>query len=424
MSPIKLISQITRKATLNNCHIGHYELRGSFYNTHNFEFAEMAYGGTLSLFFQRGDPASINKKKVIAAYEALKKVNPLIARYSLPKLTYSLVNYHVSENKKYIGVTEGWKNNALFSKDDTNPQATDVEFKDLIIGQDYDGRSVKYSHPSLIALMFPDLFPNCKGHYSMVPSNVPEFTNREGIYGIPEDRGGVATSTLDGENLTSFAKSRLMLYDRRFAMDPSFLFFMLDSMEKQKIASTNRFVVSTKGRGHLKKKDIVNSATKLLNKNIVSTVPPQIRSSYAYKRKNFLDLQCLFENLGSPQLFLTLSCDDKSQDFKGLGQAKEPWEDPILFALHFKRKWLKFFQKYILKHFAEQIGGIKDYSWVMEIQDRGSPHIHCVLWTRKSVMELIDLNVVHTWFPPGTSFNDPLLHELVNKLQIHKCTTT
>ncbi|KAG2198193.1 hypothetical protein INT47_000394 [Mucor saturninus] len=46
---------------------------------------------------------------------------------------------------------------------------------------------------------------------------------------------------------------------------------------------------------------------------------------------------------------------------------------------------------------------IKDYSWVMKIQDRGSPHIHMVLWTEKSAQELIDMNVVHTSFPPGTS---------------------
>lgn len=415
------MSQITRKTTLYNGRIGHYELKGSVYNTHNFEFAEMAYGGTLSLFFQRGDPATINKIKVTAAYEALQKVNPLIARYSLPKLTYALVNYHVYENSKFIGATDGWRNNALFAKDDTNPQATDVEFKDLIIGEDSVGKYVRYSHPSLIALLFPDLFPHCKGHYSMVPSNVPEFENLTGIYGIPENRGGVAASTLNGETLASFAKSRLMLKDRRFAMDPSFLFFMLDSIEKKNIASANRFVVSTKGRGNLKKRDIVDSVTKQLNKNIVSTVPPQIRSSYAYKRKNFLDLQCIFENLGSPQLFLTFSCDDKSSDFKGLGDAQNPWEDPILFSLHFKRKWQKFFQKHILKHFADQIGGIQEYSWVMEIQDRGSPHIHCVLWTVKNVQELINLNIVHTWFPSGTSFDDPLLHGLVNRLQIHKC---
>lgn len=417
------MSQITRKSTVSHGRIGHYELKGTMYTTHNYEFTELVYGGTLGLFFQRGDPATIRKRKVQEAYRALQRTHPLLARYDLPVLTYSLVNYHVSENKHRIGVKEGWENNILFSNDDVNPQASDVEFKDLIIGEDNVGKMIRYSHPSLLALLFPYIFTNCNGHYSMVATNTDAYRNYEGIYGLPEDHGGVALATREENGLADYAKRRLMLKDRRFARDPSFLFFMLDLIEKRNIASANRFVVATKGRENLTQKDIVNQATGKLNKNIVSSVPAQIRSSYAYKRKNFLDLQAIFEKLGAPQLFLTFTCDDKSADFKNLQDEgmKFPWEDPVLFSLHFRRKWLEFFTNYICKHFARQIGGINDFSWVMEIQDRGSPHIHMVLWTKKSVQELIDMEIVHTWFPEGSSIRDPLMHSLVNTLQIHRC---
>ncbi|KAG1047905.1 hypothetical protein G6F43_009674 [Rhizopus delemar] len=149
-----------------------------------------------------------------------------------------------------------------------------------------------------------------------------------------------------------------------------------------------------------------------------------IASSYAYKRKNFLDFQCIFENLDAPQLFLTFTCDDKSEDFKGIlsDGIRFPWEDPVLFSLHFKRKWLKVFTDYICKHFARQIGGIKEHIWVMEIQDRGSPHIYMVLWTNKSVQELIEMNIIHAWFPEDSSSNGPIMHDLVNRLQLHKST--
>lgn len=63
LCPLKLMSQTTRKTTLYSGRIGHYKLKDSVFNTHNYEFAEMAYGGTLSLFYQCGDPASIIKKK-------------------------------------------------------------------------------------------------------------------------------------------------------------------------------------------------------------------------------------------------------------------------------------------------------------------------------------------------------------------------
>lgn len=175
-----------------------------------------------------------------------------------------------------------------------------------------------------------------------------------------------------------------MIKDRCFARDPSFLFFMLDLIEKKNIAAANRFVMSTKGLEGIPQRDVINKDTGKLNKNIVSTVPSQIRSSYAYKRKNFLDLQCIFENPGAPQLFLTFTCDDKSPDFKNLleGDIKFSWEDSFLITS--RQKWLQFFKTVICKHFAEQIGGIKEHSWVMEIQDRGSPHIHMVLWTNKN----------------------------------------
>lgn len=416
------MSQITRKSTLHTGRIGHFELTGTMYSTHNYEFAEMAYGGTLSLFYQRGDPRMIDRAKVQAAYAALQRVNPLLARYSLPKLTYSLVNYHVEENKRHVGINEGWQNNALFGNDDTSPQASDVDFYDLLIGEDSSGKYIRYSHPSLIALLFPWLFPNATGHYSMVPMNTDEAHNKEGIYSLPENQGGVARSTLDGETAAAFFKSRLMMKDRRFSRDPSFLFYGLDTCEKIKISSANRLIVSTKGRSNLKQRDIVNNSTGKLNQNIVSNVPYNVRSSYSYKRKNFLDLQCIFENLGAPQLFLTFTCDDKSEDFKNLSSTPDrPWEDPVLFSLHFKRKWQEFFRTYVLKNFGNQIGGIKEYSWVMEIQDRGSPHIHCVLWTVKNVQELIGMNVVHTWFPEGSSYSDPLMYDLVSRLQIHNC---
>jgi hypothetical protein len=156
--------------------------------------------------------------------------------------------------------------------------------------------------------------------------------------------------------------------DRRFATDPSFLFFLLDSIEKKNIASANRLVVSTKGRSsNLRQKDLVDNATGKLNKNLVSIVPPQIRSSYAYKRRKFLDLQCIFDNLGAPQLFLIFSCDDNSDDFKKISNGGHPWGDPVLFTNHWKRKWSKLFIAHILKNFGNQIGGILEYSWVMEI---------------------------------------------------------
>jgi hypothetical protein len=44
-----------------------------------------------------------------------------------------------------------------------------------------------------------------------------------------------------------------------------------------------------------------------------------------------------------------------------------------------------------LKAFAREVGGVNDWSYVMELQERGSPHIHLVLWTGKTAEELMEV---------------------------------
>ncbi|KAI9329207.1 hypothetical protein BD770DRAFT_477951 [Pilaira anomala] len=193
----KMRDQFVYPGTLSTGRIGHYEVKGHIFTNHNYEHAEMAYGGVLGLFFQKGDIAGVNKQKVKDAYSALQATHPLLARYRLQNLTYSLVNYHVKHNRDYI--------------------AAGHNFADLIIGTDaVKNSSVRYGHPSLLALLFPFLYTNCTGHYSM-SSVTPE------LEGLKEQHGGVSRCTLSKMTLADYAKSRLLMRDRRFGKDPSHL---------------------------------------------------------------------------------------------------------------------------------------------------------------------------------------------------------
>jgi len=101
-----------------------------------------------------------------------------------------------------------------------NPHAEAVghNFADLLIGSDSERQAVRYGHPSLMSLLFPYLFTSGKGHYSM--SSVTSETEN-----LEEEYGGVAKATLAKMTLADYAKSRLLMRDRRFGKDPSFLFF-------------------------------------------------------------------------------------------------------------------------------------------------------------------------------------------------------
>jgi hypothetical protein len=361
------MTQITRKGTLSTGRIGHYEVKGSVFTTHNFEFAEMAYGGTLGLFFQKGEIPNIDKAKVRAAYAALQSTHPLLARYNLQELTNSLVNYHLKHNRDYVGANGSFRNNMIMPLENPHAEAVGHSFGDLIIGTDAKRHAVRYGHPSLVSLLFPHLFTFGTGHYSMCDS-MPEIAN------LQEDHGGVAKATLGGMTLGEYAKSRLLMRDRRFGKDPSFLFFFMDAIEKNNISCADLRIANTRNFSQPTQRDFikVTDGRKLYKKSETSIVPPIIRTSYAYNRKNHLDVKTIFQNLGEPQLFLTFACEDTAEYMKNATSCERPWEDPILFVNHFRRKWQEFFNVYILKKWALKIGGITDFCWVMEIQDRGN----------------------------------------------------
>jgi hypothetical protein len=48
-------------------------------------------------------------------------------------------------------------------------------------------------------------------------------------------------------------------------------------------------------------------------------------------------------------------------------------------ARHFDHRW-HVFQKFIFNHPSRPLGHIIDYFWRVEFQQRGSPHVHMLLW--------------------------------------------
>jgi hypothetical protein len=216
-----------------------------------------------------------------------------------------------------------------------------------------------------MALLFPWLFINGKGHYSFVSKNhVIKDTNGNII---PEERGGAASATSISTTFATYFKQQLLNVDRRFSRDPAFLFWAFDVKEKSNIHSAKRHTVRTGGRD-LTKHDLIDSEGNS-DYSKVTIVPNNISSSYAYHRKHYLDLKAMCDNLGPPQLFLTFSCDDKAPSFQNATGLRETWLDPVLFSVHFQRKWNQFFQT-IKKKWADRIGGIHDFCYVMEIQGK------------------------------------------------------
>lgn len=161
-----------------------------------------------------------------------------------------------------------------------------------------------------------------------------------------------------------------------------------------------------------------SSGRRHIREDITSAIPHVIRSSHAYKKTRFLDLMCMFRRFGAPQLFMTFTCNDFAPEMLEVVQSQEPWSDPVRFANHFRHMWNFLWQEKICRGFANHIGGIREFFWVMELQARGSPHVHVLLWTGKGTEQLMNEHIVTATLPPAGELRD-----LVVRHQIHRCTT-
>jgi hypothetical protein len=127
-----------------------------------------------------------------------------------------------------------------------------------------------------MSLLFPWLFTNAQGHYSLVPKTAADVKDSDGNV-VPEEHGGIAEASRF-HTLGSYAKAQLLNKDRRFAKDPSFLFRCMDSIEKNNIHSANRHTVRT-GARQVRQEDVIDASGNYI-KNKVTVVPHTIRSSY------------------------------------------------------------------------------------------------------------------------------------------------
>lgn len=255
----------------------------------------------------------------------------------------------------------------IMPAEDVFPKASSHELETLFLGTDINGRNVEFTLTQLLSLMFPYLYPDGVGHYAL------KYPDGD----IPESLGGPPRSNQCFSTLKKYVKYLLNHADRRFAQDANWIFFVFDLIEKLNIQSANRHMVTAVG--DVRKEDVFNNAGYVQSGSTV--VPYIIRSSFAFQKRQALTLRTIFNHLGKPQLFLTFSCDDFVAHFHNACDGLKPWEDTPRFATAFNRRWHHFFSVVIRHHFASIVGGIRHYSWVMEEQDRGSPHIHMVLWT-------------------------------------------
>lgn len=176
----------------------------------------------------------------------------------------------------------------------------------------------------------------------------------------------------------------------------------------------------------------------------IHTYLKNMRGTGAYWNTALYELLDIIKNLGPPHYFVTLSCNDLNWiDMKKalLIADGNPDKDPnsinqqdaqrlielypAVVSRHFSFRVSKFME--FLKHNEEIFGGkLEHFWWRVEFQNRGSPHVHLVVWIEdhpefdsEEGIERID-EVVTCHLPDsGTPLRD-----IVEKCQRHHHTAT
>lgn len=117
-----------------------------------------------------------------------------------------------------------------------------------------------------------------------------------------------------------------------------------------------------------------------------------IKGTVAYFKNVLYDILAIFKSLGPPTLFVTLSADDlhwpelgmtlQNIDFKdafGKSFFQSIRKDPLLAATHFYRRF-RALLKHVILGKTKTLGTLFDYFARIELQNRGSPHVHMFLW--------------------------------------------
>jgi len=176
------------------------------------------------------------------------------------------------------------------------------------------------------------------------------------------------------------------------------------------------------------------------------TLLANLRGSKEYFSKLAMDVQWMLKQLGPPTLFITCSTaewfsEPLIEHIRNINRHSVPnidnmtpaelcALDPVTVSIHFHKKWQSIFTNLINSKETPLFGPVSDHFWRIEYQQRGSAHVHCLLWIKdapvidQSTYEEVQhyLNKVTTCAKPDST-TSPTLSQLVSKFQVHKCNS-
>jgi len=173
----------------------------------------------------------------------------------------------------------------------------------------------------------------------------------------------------------------------------------------------------------------------------LSTMFTSVRGTRQYWNRLLGDLELMDQYYGPATFFITLSSaeyywDDHADymrimnidlDHKNMSIDELNVLDPISVSTHFQNRFSSFLKTVILNP-KGPFGKVAHYFYRLEYQARGAPHIHMKIWLNNAPIfginsndEIIAFIEKHITCELPDESQNPILFELVNKFQFHRC---
>ncbi|MCP4161026.1 MAG: AAA family ATPase [Deltaproteobacteria bacterium] len=203
-------------------------------------------------------------------------------------------------------------------------------------------------------------------------------------------------------------KWELLNEDRRCAEHIPNIFYKTKKLQVKQVNSAGNIAVKKIFQDQkytvsdFMKDDNTSPSIPIKNMDFGHKVFKDIRNSPPYLERVGKDIRAMIRQLGIPTWFVSLSANDlnwpelliilgKLQDKKDYTDCLESlkWEDkirlvrndPVTCARYFQDKVDRFIEN-VLKSPFSPLGDILDYTYRVEFQHRGSPHIHMLIWVK------------------------------------------
>ncbi|KAG5533516.1 hypothetical protein RHGRI_027634 [Rhododendron griersonianum] len=325
-----------------------------------------------------------------------------------------------------------------------NEEAADLQERDIIV-QKHDGhtQTISYYYGCYDPLQYPLLFPfgepgwhegikkikpsarsqSCLGQGKVLPnhsSTAEELISNETAVRQENARKGNMVSAREfyayrlqirkNTNSILLESARLL---QQFAVDmyvkieTSRLDYFRNRQEEIR-ADLYQGIVDSIGHGE--------SDPSKIGKRIV--LPGTFIGGPRDMRKRYLNAMTLVERYGKPDLFLTMTCNPNWQEIKDQMKPHEEAQNrPDLVSRVFKSK-LEHLQKEIVRN--QLFGPVIAYTFVVEFQKRGLPHVHMLMILKKpfklDTIEKIDA-LISAEIPDKKKY--PHLYAMVIKHMMH-----